>query len=151
MKHSIRKEDVTYVVRPEQKKVIAYIEGTKWMFTDFVNENYPGAHVFWCDEPLEAKLEMPARFVGISTCGPNDEWDENLGKLIAFDRMKDNLNKSFFKRANTFVAEMERRLDIFCNRTNAYGAKLEVNTERRKQLIEKFLENPENEMKMPEN
>lgn len=151
MKHSIRKEDVTYVVRPEQKKVIAYIEGTQWMFTDFVNENYPGSYVFWCNESMEDRLRMPARFVGISTCGPDDEWDENLGKLIAFDRMKDNLNKSFFKRANTFVAEMEKRLDIFCDRTNAYGTKLEINTERRKQLIEKLLENPENEMKMPEN
>ena len=58
MKHSIRKEDVTYVVRPEQKKVIAYIEGTQWMFTDFVNENYPGSYVFWCNEPLENKLKM---------------------------------------------------------------------------------------------
>ena len=151
MKHSIRKEDVTYITRPEQKKVIAYIEGTQWMFTDFVNENYPGSYVFWCNESMEDKLRMPARFVGISTCGPDDVWDENLGKLIAFDRMKDNLNKSFFKRSNTFVAEMERRLDIFCDRTNAYGTKLEANTERRKQLIEKLLENPENEMKMPEN
>lgn len=151
MKHNIRKEDVTYIVQPEQKKVIAYIEGTKWMFIDFVNENYPNFHIFWHYEPLEAKLEMPARFVGISTCSPDDEWDENLGKLIAFDRMKDNLNKSFFKRANTFVAEMERRLDIFCDRTNAYGTKLEANTERRKQLIEKLLENPENEIKISKN
>ena len=139
MKHSIRKEDVTYVVRPEQKKVIAYIEGTKWMFTDFVNENYPGAHVFWCDEPLEDKLKMPNKFIGVATCGPDDVWDENVGRLIAFDRMKENLNKSFFKRANTFVAEMERRLDLFCERTNAYGMKLETNMNRRKEVIAKVL------------
>ena len=139
MKHNIRKEDVTYVVQPEQKKVIAYIEGTKWMFTDFVNENYPGALVFWCDEPLEAKLEMPNKFVGVATCGPDDVWDENVGRLIAFDRMKDNLNKSFFKRANTFVAEMERRLDLFCERTDAYGMKLEANMNRRKEVIAKVL------------
>ena len=139
MKHSIRKEDVTYVVRPEQKKVIAYIEGTQWMFTDFVNENYPSAPIFWCDEPLEEKLKMPNKFVGVATCGPDDVWDENVGRLIAFDRMKDNLNKSFFKRANTFVAEMEKRLDIFCDRVNAYGMKLETNMNRRKEIINKIL------------
>ena len=138
MKHSIRKEDVTYVVRPEQKKVIAYIEGTQWMFTDFVNENYPSAPIFWCDEPLEKKLKMPNKFVGVATCGPDDVWDENVGRLIAFDRMKDNLNKSFFKRANTFVAEMEKRLDIFCDRVNAYGMKLETNMNRRKEIINKI-------------
>lgn len=139
MKHSIRKEDVTYVVRPEQKKVIAYIEGTQWMFTDFVNENYPSAPIFWCDEPLEEKLKMPNKFIGVATCGPDDVWDENIGRLIAFDRMKDNLNKSFFKRANTFVAEMEKRLDIFCDRVNGYGVKLETNMNRRKEIIKKIL------------
>ena len=139
MKHSIRKEDVTYVVRPEQKKVIAYIEGTQWMFTDFVNENYPSAPIFWCDEPLEEKLKMPNKFIGVATCGPDDVWDENVGRLIAFDRMKDNLNKSFFKRANTFVAEMEKRLDIFCERVNGYGEKLEHNMNRRKAVIAKVL------------
>ena len=139
MKHSIRKEDVTYVVRPEQKKVIAYIEGTEWMFFKFVNENYPSTRNCWCDSSLAAKLKMPARFVGISTCGPDDVWDENVGRLIAFDRMKDNLNKSFFKRANTFVAEMEKRLDIFCDRVNGYGEKLEHNMNRRKAVIAKVL------------
>lgn len=138
MKHSIRKEDVTYIVRPDQKKVIAYIEGTQWMFTDFISENYPNFQGFW-DDPLEAKLKMPARFVGIATCGPDDVWDENVGRLIAFDRMKENLNKSFFKRANTFVAEMEKRLDLFCDRTNAYGMKLETNMNRRKKVIAKVL------------
>ena len=139
MKHSIRKEDVTYVVRPEQKKVIAYIEGTQWMFTDFVNENYPGSYVFWCNESMEDKLRMPNKFIGVATCGPDDVWDENVGRLIAFDRMKDNLNKSFFKRANTFVAEMEKRLDIFCDRVNGYGMKLETNMNRRKEIINKIL------------
>lgn len=139
MKHSIRKEDVTYVVRPEQKKVIAFIEGTKWMFCDFVRENYPHYEFQWCDEPLESKLEMPNKFIGVATCGPDDVWDENVGRLIAFDRMKENLNKSFFKRANTFVAEMEKRLDLFCERTNAYGMKLEANMNRRKEIIAKVL------------
>ena len=139
MKHSIRKEDVTYVVRPEQKKVIAYIEGTKWMFCEFVKENYPGVHVLWRDKPFEDKLKMPNKFVGVATCGPDDVWDENVGRLIAFDRMKENLNKSFFKRAITFVAEMEKRLDLFCERTNAYGMKLEVNMNRRKEVIAKVL------------
>ena len=139
MKHNIRKEDVIYVVQPEQKKVIAYIEDTEWMFFKFVNENYPSTRNCWCDSSLAAKLKMPNKFVGVATCGPDDVWDENVGRLIAFDRMKDNLNKSFFKRANTFVAEMEKRLDIFCDRVNAYGMKLETNMNRRKEIISKIL------------
>lgn len=139
MKHSIRKEDVKYVVNPEQRKVVAYIEGTKTMFIDFLAENYPYYDCPLWGDPIREKLAMPNRFCGISTCGPDDEWNEDTGRLIAFDRMKDNLNKSFFKRANTYVAEMEKRLDLFCDRTNAYGQKLEYNTNRRKALIKKIL------------
>ena len=141
MKHSIRKEDVKYVVNPEEKKVIAYIEGTQDMFIDFVFENYPVfAFSPWhSSEAFQRKLMMPNKFIGIATCGPDDVWDENIGRLIAFDRMKDNLNKSFFKRANTFVAEMEKRLDIFCERVNGYGEKLEINMNRRKAVIAKVL------------
>ena len=90
---------------------------------------------------------MQNKFVGFYTCGPDDVWDEDIGKLIAFDRMKDNLNKSFFKRANTFVSEMEKRLDIFCDVVNLYGERLEHNTLRRKALIESILDEAENECK----
>ena len=143
MKHSIRKEDVKYVIQPEQRKVIAYIEGTKNLFSDFVEENQ-GPWVeqdYWTDnsQRLEQKLKMPNKFIGVATCGPDDEWDEEVGRLIAFDRMKDSLNKSFFKRANTYVAEIEKSLDDFCDRVNAYGEKLEYNTNRRKQVISKVL------------
>lgn len=140
MKHSIRKEDVKYVVNPEEKKVVAYIEGTSRLFINFLEENFPHWYGFhWDDHKFANGLMMPNRFCGISTCGPDDEWNEDTGRLIAFDRMKDSLNKSFFKRANTFVNEWEKRLDLFCDRTNAYGQKLEYNTNRRKALIEKIL------------
>lgn len=143
MKHSIRKDDVKYVIQPEQKKVVAYIEGTRNLFNDFVEEN-AGPWIdqdFWISDSQDfsKKLEMPNKFVGVATCGPDDEWNEDTGRLIAFDRMKDSLNKSFFKRANTYVAAMEKALDDFCDKVNAYGAKLEHNTIRRKQVISKVL------------
>lgn len=146
MKHSVRKEDVTYIVKPEEKKVIAFIECTEDMFLNFLEENFPDTHI-WSSSNFHSKLKMPNKFVGISTCGPDDVWNENTGKLIAFDRMKDCLNKSFFKRANTFVAEMEKRLDSFCDTVNLYGERLEHNTLRRKALIESILDEAEDECK----
>lgn len=148
MKHSVRKEDVTYIIKPEERKVIAYIDCTENMFIDFFEENMkPDCFHIWSDGPLYKKLKMPNRFTGISTCGPDDKWNEEIGKLIAFDRMKDAMNKSFFKRANTLVAEIEKRLDNFCEITNLYGMRLEHNTIRRKELIEKILDEAENECK----
>ena len=38
MKHSVRKEDVTYIVKPEEKKVVAFIECTEDMFIDFLED-----------------------------------------------------------------------------------------------------------------
>lgn len=145
MKHSIRKNDVKYIVNPEQKKVVAYIEGTKDMFIRFVSENEGPwvSHFSWCNGDIHdnflTKLEMPNRFVGIATCGPDDVWNEETGKLIAFDRMKDKVNRAFFKRANTYVEIMENRLDSFCETINIYGERLTQNTARRKEVINRVL------------
>ena len=147
MKHSVRKEDVTYIVKPEDRKVIAYIECTDDMFINFFEENMKSDCFYIWSKDLYKKLKMPNRFTGVSTCGPDDEWNEEIGKLIAFDRMKDAMNKSFFKRANTFVSEIEKRLDAFCEVVNLYGARLEHNTLRRKALIESILDEAENERK----
>lgn len=138
MKHSIRREDVKYHVNKEKKIVVAILEHTEDLFINYIEEN-GGLYSYesiWRDLK---KYSMPARFVGISKCGPDDEWDEDFGKLVAFDRLKEKLNKSFVKRANTYVHSIEEALDNFCDNTQIYLNKLAKNSERRKEIINKHL------------
>jgi hypothetical protein len=63
--------------------------------------------------------------MGKAVCAPDDEWNEETGKLIAFARAKDKCYKSFFKRANHFVQTIDRRLGDMIEQFNDFGMKLE--------------------------
>ena len=94
MKHSIKREDVKYFVNEEKRTVVAVLEGTECLFTDFIYENdgLMSFHDHYYD--FDDRYLLPNRFVGIAKCSVNDEWNEQLGKLIAFDRLKEKVNNT---------------------------------------------------------
>lgn len=138
MKHSIKREDVKYFVNEEKRTVVAVLEGTECLFTDFMYENngpLPCRDYY----ELDNRYSLPNRFVGIAKCSVNDEWNEQLGKLIAFDRLKEKVNNSFVKCANKYVEDIDKSINTFCNNTQAYLNKLASNSDRRKNLINQLI------------
>ena len=138
---NIKPSDATYFINEEKKVVVCIVDKTKHLFNDFVEENF---EIWPCDSSFFEKLEMPNKFTGVARCSENDEWNPETGKLIAFSRMKDNLNKSFFKRANTYVNFLDRAADEAADVLGKIGEKLSVNTEHRHNLINSLIgEEPE--------
>lgn len=131
----VSKEDVIYIVDEKKRKVVAYVEGTKYELVNFINEN-KGILPDWFDMPkLHNKLLMPDKFVGIATCSPDDEWNPEIGKLIAYHRMKTNMSKSFFKHAETYYKLMLKKVNETVDLINVYGNKLTANYNRRIETI----------------
>ena len=131
----VSKEDVVYIVDEKKRKVVAYVEGTKYELVNFISEN-KGILPDWFDMPkLHNKLLMPDKFVGIATCSPDDEWNPEIGKLIAYHRMKTNMSKSFFKHAETYYKLMLKKIDETVDLINIYGNKLTANYNRRIETI----------------
>ena len=131
----VSKEDVVYIVDEKKRKVVAYVEGTKYELVNFISEN-KGILPDWFDMPkLHNKLLMPDKFVGIATCSPDDEWNPEIGKLIAYHRMKTNMSKSFFKHAETYYKLMLKKVDETVDLINIYGNKLTANYNRRIETI----------------
>ena len=144
MKFNVRPSDCNFIVNKDKKTVVCVYEGCQCNFIDFITDNCKLTSVFSYyphtpSELLYKKMLMPNRFTGVAVCGPDDEWDEKVGRLIAFSRMKDNLNRSFFKRANTFFNTVDKWLDESASLINEIGEKLEVNTNHRHKLIESFI------------
>ena len=138
MKHSIKREDVKYFVNEEKRTVVAVLEGTECLFTDFMYENdgpLPCRDYYELDD----RYSLPNRFVGIAKCSVNDEWNEQLGKLIAFDRLKEKVNNSFIKCANKYVRDIDNNINTFFRNTKAYLDKLESNSDRRRNLINQLI------------
>ena len=139
MKHSIKREDVKYFVNEEKRTVVAVLEGTENLFTDFIYDN--NGLIYFHDHysVFYKSYRLPNRFVGIAKCSVNDEWNEQLGKLIAFDRLKEKVNNSFVKCANKYVEDIDKSINTFCNNTQAYLNKLASNSDRRKNLINQLI------------
>lgn len=142
MNFNVSKDNATFFVNPEKRKVICIIDNTELMFLDFIEANLPIKTCccgWWKERQFEKELEMPGRFVGVATCSQDDEWNEETGKIIAFSRAKDNLNRSFFKRANTYVNTIDDWLSRAVEKINAYGDKVTINTDRRHERIDELL------------
>ena len=138
MKHSIKREDVKYFVNEEKRTVVAVLEGTEDLFTDFIYEN-DGLMSVSENYDFDDRYLLPNRFVGIAKCSVNDEWNEQLGKLIAFDRLKEKVNNSFVKCANKYVEDIDNDIDTFCRNTKAYLDKLASNSDRRRNVINQLI------------
>ena len=139
----VSKEDVVYIVDEKKRKVVAYVEGTKYELVNFISEN-KGILPDWFDMPkLHDKLLLPNKFIGIATCSPDDVWNPEIGKLIAYHRMKTNMSKSFFKHAETYYRLMLKKINETVDLINIYGNKLTANYKRRIETINQTIGNAE--------
>ena len=139
MKINLTRDMGTYYVDEKKGKVVCVFEETAPMFIYYAEQNLrikPS-----CDSEnveqsrLYQKLLMPNRFTGIATCNPKDEFSVEHGKLIAFSKAKDKIQRSFFKRADLYVRSIDDWLADAVDSINKYGEKLEKNTEKRHKRI----------------
>lgn len=136
--NGIKMSDCRFYVNEEEKTVVCVIPNTTHMLTYFINEhfkftNFDIAEAIWFDDK---SYRMPRSFMGKAVCAAEDEWDEELGRMIAFSRAKDKCYRSFFKRANALVNTMDRRLNEMITVLNKMGEKLEGKREALNQQIE---------------
>lgn len=124
----IKMSDCRFYVDEAEKVVVCVIPNTSHMVMDFIWDNFNWSDINMSDAidyHMRQKLRMPKSFVGKAKCADEDEWDEELGKMIAFSKAKDKCYKSFFKRANTFVQIIDGRLGDMISSFNSFGMKLE--------------------------
>ena len=126
--NGIKMSDCKFYVNEDERTVVCVIPNTQDMVEDFIWE-----HFQWKDIDMYEALEygkfrqdmkMPHSFIGKAVCAKEDEWNEELGRMIAYSRAKDKCYKSFFKRANLFVQTVDRRLGDMIDILNDFGAKL---------------------------
>ena len=137
--NGIKMSDCKFYVDEEARTVVCVIPNTQLMVTDFIHEHFRWKDMnFWMglEYILENKLTMPHSFMGKAVCAPEDEWNEKLGRILAFSRAKNKCYKSFFKRANLLVRTVDRRLNDMITTFNDFGIKLE----NKKEMLEAEIE-----------
>ena len=127
--NGIKMSDCKFYVDEEARTVICVISDTQDMVEDFIMTNFcfPDIDVRFSMSYrwIAKQLKMPHSFMGKAVCSPEDEWNEETGRLIAYSRAKDKCYKSFFKRANRFIQTVDKHLNDMITIFNDFGMKLE--------------------------
>lgn len=129
--NGIKMKDCKFYVDEKARTVVCVIPKTRNMLNNFISDNFQfrDIDIYYAIDPSSLNLDMPYSFMGKAVCSPEDEWNEELGRKIAFARAKDKCYKSFFKRANMLVQTVDRRLGDMIDTFNNFGLKLESKRE----------------------
>lgn len=142
MSKGIKMSDCRFYVNEAERTVVCVVPNTSHMVMDFIWDNFNWADINMSDAidyRLRKEIRMPNSFMGKAICAPEDEWNEELGKMIAFSKAKDKCYKSFFKRANNFVQTIDQRLGNMIESFNNFGMKLENKREALQSQIDEMI------------
>ena len=97
----------------------------------------------YADYNLMKLTELPYQFVGVARCGKGDEFDEQVGRKLAFYRMKKKFYTSYFKRANAYFNAVDRAIGQQVDLFNLIGEKVGRNLDKMEEQLKDYL--PEKE------
>lgn len=145
MKPQIKQTDCKFIVKPEERMVICVIDNNvSDMLLNFIQDEASFNDIeIYSFYDFDKKLRMPHSFMGKAICAPEDEWDEALGRKIAYSRAKNKLYTSFFKRANLFIQTIDKRLGDMIEKFNDFGTALDNNRQKLDDEIERALQKQE--------
>lgn len=115
----VKKSDCKFYINKEARVIVCVIPNTTYLLDDFLYSVHgiPSIAFTPLDDMLEDWYRLPKSFSGKAVCAEEDEWDEELGKNLAYYRAREKLYNSFFRHArhiiNTVDNEIERLLEAF--------------------------------------
>ena len=152
--NGIKMSDCKFYVDEEKRTVVCVIPKVAGganvanSVLDFIYDNCDFGDMYLYDAlsfRCHKKFTMPKTFVGKAVCAPEDEWNEETGKLIAFSRAKQKFYNSFFKRANLFVNMLNNCLGETIEKFNDLGLQVQNNADMLEMKIDDRLGTEEEE------
>ena len=128
--------DCKFYIDEEKRKIICIIPNTDELALSFIDQFNIGYS--YNLKKIKKMLVMPKSFCGIATCHIEDKFDENIGKLIAYNKARRKLNVSLFKRLNSYVQFLDYELGHMINVLNDYGEKQSRRESTREQKIKEY-------------
>lgn len=132
--------DAKFIYQPEKKKVICVLEDTQRDCTKFFLNEFDHGEDIWTvfySGHYAKDLLMPNRFVGIATCADEDEYDEQTGRLLAYQRARLKYDTSFIKTSQRFLDKRDEELNNIFEKINRFGEVMGNNMAHREELLQK--------------
>lgn len=94
---------IKYISIPDKKKVVAILEGTRWDALNKIAKLCGNSSVV----VLNKKYEMPDKLRAVACCAQGDEWNEEVGKNIAKEKLMRKYYYLFDNRIDQFRKEVK--------------------------------------------
>lgn len=120
MRIRIDRKHCKFIVKPEDRKVICVYKTNPDIVEDYFWDAVRGTS-FVFDSATQVKMRN--YYTGIATCSPEDEWDEELGKLIAYNKMMKKFCSAFFRRLNYYFDKYDKVLENAVIQCDTMGEK----------------------------
>lgn len=114
----MRFNNCKFVINEKERKIICIFKCSARTAIEYFEDITP--FFIRCKE----ENLMPKTFVGIATCSQDDEWNVNLGKRIAFNKMRKKYYSSFFKRIQHMINDIDENINGIIENTNKFGDKI---------------------------
>ena len=107
---------IKYYTNEEKKQIVAVLNGTRFDVIKKINKIVDsGNFAYYYNE----KCLMPHSFRVVVTCDPADEFDVETGKKIAKKRIMERYYRSFDKRVEYFMKD----INSMCSKFSKYNKK----------------------------
>lgn len=139
MKDYMREPECKFYVNEDKRKVVCVYDVEENLFgACYADSKYLNIDLENINDII--RDEMPTKhFVGVATCSPEDEWNEAIGRRIAFLKVREKYYRSYFKTANRIIDRIDEEIaDIACA-INDLGERVEDSVYREKERIEQVL------------
>lgn len=132
----------------DKQNVHCTISGMKEYFANFIHQHHYAFYDFlWQHEGgftsyIKSKYFMPDTYHAMAKWHEGDgcEWNEEVGKLIAFNKLKNRVNSSLRKRFALLMDEVEKRKEEAYTKYSSYSEKLYLNSIEREEKIHEYFE-----------
>lgn len=119
MKIDISMERCRFIVKPEDRIIVCILPCARISVFNFLYGL--DGHLPFSTSVMPPQLSE--YYKGIAYCAPEDEWNEELGKLIAYNKAKRKFCTAFFRKINTYFNKVYKEIESAASTCDALGLK----------------------------
>ena len=94
-----------YIVNKEKRTVVCVLSDCSRDALKAIDKSFKEIFVY--------DLYINDKYVGVAKCSPEDEWDEKIGKRLAFSRAYAEYRGAIKVKARRFIVNLENNMQHF--------------------------------------
>ena len=144
MRINIKMKDCAFTIDRAHRRVICVIKISKSIAFDYLN-NIESMLSMTIPDEVASRMYLPPSIVGIATCAEEDEWDEEIGKRVAYNKAKLNFVSKLYFAFNVYFSFANKTLGELAATCDILGSRMSANIIRSQQKVEEMIEQKNND------